>query len=370
MGIKLIYHDKESISGGISPFDRAIKGIVMNKDIKVVSPYIGLDYFRQIIGLSLSWQLITDIEEWIISHNKSKRNQVKDFIEEFSKQIHHYKDIHAKVIVAGDKAILGSANFTQKGIIKRIEMSVEIWDLEKVQELTQWFSWLWLDSDCVNINDLNDYYNSSMSLYDISEIKPKMSLLSKTPLNKSKMEKIDNNKKDNDEILLKCLRKYPSKKWLNDYFDFAKKIFDWTGLTDDDERLVMSIYRDGKLCITVNQRYVLRSRPNGELGLILPLEYDSVDNFIKDKIINDDERYFYSRGKNRVREARWIEFDRKDNIEFSLEVTQYWKQEILKELKKGTRSGYRDSGSHKSVFYKAINDLSYRAIILGMAFPE
>lgn len=371
MSINLIYHDKESISGGISPFDKAIRGLVKNKDIKVVSPYIGLDYFQQIIRLSVSWQLITDIEEWIISHEKKKRNQVKCFIEEFSERIHHYKDIHAKVIIAGEKAILGSANFTEKGITKRIEMSALIFDYEKVQELNRWFDCLWLDSDCVNIDDLNEYYKSSMLLQDLSDSKPKKSLPSRTPLNKSKLEKSnEKNKGDNNETLINCLKKYPSKEWMNDYFDLAKWIFDWTGLTDDDERLVMSIYKDGKLCITVNQRYVLRSKPSGELGLILPLEYNSEDNFIKDKIIIDDDSYFFSKGKKKVREARWIKFDRKDRIEFSSEIIEYWKQAILNELKRGTRSGYRDRGSHKSVFYKVINDLSYRKMILKMAFPK
>jgi hypothetical protein len=90
----------------------------------------------------------------------------------------------------------------------------------------------------------------------------------------------------------------------------------------------------------------------------------------KTKEIIDDDGYFFSKGKKKVREARWIEFDRKDKIEFSSEIKQYWKQEILKELNKGIRSGYRDRGSHKTVFYKAINDLSYRAMILRMAFSE
>ena len=66
MGIKLIYHAKESSPGGISPFDKTITEIVENKTVCIVCPYINVGYPGRITQLANTWHLVTDVEEWII----------------------------------------------------------------------------------------------------------------------------------------------------------------------------------------------------------------------------------------------------------------------------------------------------------------
>ncbi|CAD7770493.1 MAG: hypothetical protein KIIPBIDF_00181 [Candidatus Methanoperedenaceae archaeon GB50] len=75
--IQLVYHDKESSRGGESPFDKVITAIVRNEDVSIVCPYIGMKYFERIIKLANYWRLITDVEEWICSHNKKKDKRLK-----------------------------------------------------------------------------------------------------------------------------------------------------------------------------------------------------------------------------------------------------------------------------------------------------
>ena len=123
---KLIFHDKESSTGGVSPFDKAITEIVKNRDVSIVCPYIGIDYFDRITQLANSWRLVTDVEAWMSSHNTKTRQNIKNFILNNLSTIHHSKDIHAKVIVSDDKAFIGSSNFTNKGIRERVEMAVFI----------------------------------------------------------------------------------------------------------------------------------------------------------------------------------------------------------------------------------------------------
>ena len=48
MSTKLIYHDKESSAGGISPFDRTITEIVENKNVCIVCPYISVGYLSRL----------------------------------------------------------------------------------------------------------------------------------------------------------------------------------------------------------------------------------------------------------------------------------------------------------------------------------
>jgi len=90
--------------------------------------------------LANTWHLITDVEEWIVSHNIKQRQNIKKFIFDNLSDIHHYKDIHAKVIVADDTAFIGSSNLTAKGIRERVEMSVLIEEKEQVCELQRWFN--------------------------------------------------------------------------------------------------------------------------------------------------------------------------------------------------------------------------------------
>lgn len=177
--MKLIYHQEKNEN---SVFDKEIIELVKENDIKIVCPYIGMSYIDRIIKLSKSWKLITDVEELLLSNSLNSRNDVKNFIIRNHEKIHHCKDIHAKVLTSKNKAFLGSSNFTEKGIQKRVEMSVTIEDNEKVQELNDWFDDLWIKTDTVvkeelseyieAINNLNKIENKKIDIKITSKIKP------------------------------------------------------------------------------------------------------------------------------------------------------------------------------------------------------
>lgn len=300
-----------------------------------------------------------------VLQNKKDRERIVDFIKSNHKKIHYFKNVHAKVIITGEKVFLGSANLTKTGVTEKIEMSVLISDDHKVYELTQWFNDMWDESDTVDIDKLVQYLRQNQDLPELSICKPKGSLPARSPMNKSKLassqneeynalEIIKNHMIDHEE-LVKCLKKYPNKDWINSYFDLIKEIIDFAGLRNEDERLVMSILKSSKLPITINQRYVLRCTPIGKVGLIMPLEYNSESNFVKDGVSEEDKKYFF---RNKTQEARWVNFNRLDGIVFSPEIKKLWKQAILVELNRGTRSGHRRA--HKTVFYEAVNNLEYR----------
>ena len=65
--MKLIYH-KTDDSNQYSPFDSELVVLANGQNLNLVSPYIGLSYFERLIKISKTWRLITDFEEWIISH--------------------------------------------------------------------------------------------------------------------------------------------------------------------------------------------------------------------------------------------------------------------------------------------------------------
>lgn len=289
-GYKLIYHDKESSTGGVSPFDKTVTEIVRNRSVSIVCPYIGIDYFDRIIRLANTWRLITDVEEWISSHNREARQGIKDFILKNLSAIHHYKDIHAKVIVADDKAFIGSSNLTNKGITGRVEMGVLIESIRKIA---------------------------------------------------------------------------PDREWINDYFDLAKEIIEFTGLESDDPRLVMSIRKDKKMGITINQRYILTPSYYGKstIGLIMNHDYDRE----YDKQCVHVGKFDPFKEEDKDKTPYWLVFKR-NKIEFSEPIKDYWKQAVMTELKRSKNSGFKKF--HEPIVYEAVMNLSYRNKLLEEVYHE
>ncbi len=377
MGIKLIYHDKESSRRGTSPFDEAIRELVENKNICIICPYIGIDYFDRIIKLANSWHLVTDVEALMRSHNQNARQDIKNFIKEHLSNIHHYKDIHAKVIITDNSAFIGSANLTEKGITGRVEMSVLIEEKEHVDKVQKWFWDLWSETESVNRPDLEKYVSSIMFLPSPDLYKPEYSLPSNAPTIKAKLSgigseniQIDNiikNDKESHKRLIEAIRLTSNREWINSYFDLAKELIEFTGLANDDPRLVMSLRKDGRIPISINQRWILKPLSpynKGNVGLIMPLDYDS-QNYDTDGVVFDDEGYFFT---NKIKKARWLGFERKNKIEFSERIKNYWKQAVLAELERGKKSGFKKF--HEPVVYEAVMNLSYRTKLLDEAFSE
>ena len=268
MGIKLIYHDKESTRGGTSPFDKAIIDLVKNKNICIICPYIGRDYFSGIIQLANIWHLVTDIGVWIRSHNQNTRQEIKNFIIEHPSNIHHYKDIHAKVIINDNSAFIGSANLTEKGITGRVEMSVLIQEKEQVDEVQKWFWDLWNETESVNSSELEKYMSSIISLPSPDLYKPEYSLpsnalpikatLAGIGIENIQIDNIIKNDKESHKLLIEAIRLTSNREWINSYFDLAKELIEFTGLTNNDPRLVMSLRKDGRIPISINQRWILK----------------------------------------------------------------------------------------------------------------
>src|SRR5947199_326267 len=55
MQAKLIYHTKEGLEGGPSPFDRAIIQIAKGKDVMIACPYMSVEYVQWLVQRCKSW---------------------------------------------------------------------------------------------------------------------------------------------------------------------------------------------------------------------------------------------------------------------------------------------------------------------------
>ncbi|MUW14228.1 hypothetical protein GJ633_05820 [Halorubrum sp. CBA1125] len=159
----LIYHSEESYNKGESPFDAAIRETADSEQVRIVCPYISPTYVKSILSDVDEWQIITDVVAWVGTFHGDSRDEIKEFIEEHQDRIHHFRHIHAKVVLSDDSAVLGSANLTEKGVTGRTEMGVRFSEEEKIKELSEWFTRLWSESGPVDLGELDELVRASPS---------------------------------------------------------------------------------------------------------------------------------------------------------------------------------------------------------------
>ena len=121
---RLVYHRPDENSREVSPFDASILQVARSGNVRIVSPFIGTNYLRRIVEVCNSWRLLSDVEAWLSALSIRARPEAWEFIRKHVSQIHHCPAIHAKVIASDTVAMLGSANFTNAGVLARPEMGV------------------------------------------------------------------------------------------------------------------------------------------------------------------------------------------------------------------------------------------------------
>lgn len=371
MTIELVYHNFDSISGGISPFDETICRITKGEDVRLACPYLSVSYLKHVVEGCKSWRILTDVEAWLSSRSTNARQEIQDFILEHSDGIHHYKDLHAKIIVAGEHALAGSANFTEKGITKRIELSVLFSEEEQVEELRQWFDALWLQTTSVDAVELSAY---SHALPDVRVESSLVSLTSNAPKVKAKMlanSKHQNNFPENGDAhkrLVARVKFAPSREWMNDYFELLKELISFTGLSNGDPRLVMSIPKDKILPVTINRRYVLAADSYGCTVFIFGSELSRIP-----ELMNKSNRYgqfnpLGSEAEEEIPYLIWLKGMPRSvfSDEETDELKENWREAVLVEMRRGKTSPFRKF--HEPLVYEAAVNLDYRRRVLEEAF--
>jgi len=385
MNPKLIYHTPESMAGGPSPFDSAIMSLIDGQDLRITCPYLGIDYLKRMVERADSWRLVTDIHEWLSSHSEQGRMEIVDFVLENAQRIRHCRDLHAKVLVGGTKALSGSANFTEKGVTGRVEVSVLFDGGEEVEELRSWFDLLWSQTAPVSEAELRSCTanmapaNPSSSTTALSCIFPGVS---------STLCRLgaDGGTLGAEERLINRLRLAPDRRWAESWLDLAKELLEVTGLTNDDERLVMSLPQGRFLPITINRRYVLTAfridegqhekrwlipdytDPPGYavVELILPgsmkNRIDGLHGVIRHSMFDAG---FSAETADNV--PRFVSFSMPSEFTFPPEVLEAWQEAAIAECDHQRTSNFRKY--HEPVVYRAATDLDYRRRLLDRAFP-
>ncbi len=384
MPTNLVYHTLETAQNGTSPFDATIMEMVEANDLQITAPYLGLEYLERMIHECNSWQLITDIQAMLSTQSVAKREGFIEFIIANKAMIHHCKDLHAKVLIAGNRALVGSANFTDKGITKRVEMSVSFEDSPEVTVLKSWFNLLWSQTACVEESDLQAF---AASLPSPTPAPSTFSLPCAHPGVRSRLLQTSANTGDPnaEERLIAHLRLAPSRKWADSWLSLANDLIETTRLGPDDDRLVMSLPIGNFLPITINRRYVLcafrkvgegsrrkvlnaenlKSNDRETVELILPADMKSriphLSNVIRHSWFDPGFR-----GETDENVPQFASFSVPEEFEFAPEVLEAWRAACVAECDHQRISNFRRF--HEPVVYRAVVDTGYRRNVLDRAF--
>lgn len=132
--------------------------------------------------------------------------------------------------------------------------------------------------------------------------------------------------------LIQALQAFPSKAWINRYFDVQKKILEELRLENDDPRLGLSLNQDGSLPVNLGQRYILKPYTDGSIGIIVPIHFEEA-------AAGAETVFYFSTGN--VEDAKFI------NLPFteSTELPTYLYHACIEEsnliLQKAKKSGFR-----------------------------
>lgn len=363
--MKLIYHKLGK--NNESPFLNELLKLFKDSDVSMTCPYIDRKYLTILHDAANEVRIISDITEWLNScSNTYERKKTLELIKDFGDKIHHCDNLHSKVFLNKERAILGSANLTVSGMRKNIEMSISIDDLKLIEELNFWFDDMW---DKTKMIDSSDLIKLEKRIDNEGTIKAtferrKIGLSDGSPIimagNPDEFKRIPNTSRDIPSEILEIAEFFPSRKWLAEFFDIWTYIIGYFKLKEDDQRVTLSIRntRD-RFSMIIGQRYVVTAYCNGIISLIMPLE---------SKISNEDKPLYRQEVFTKMGEKdNYLNYFKTDSPK---KVFSHYKDDVItcikNELDRTTVSGYKRH--HRKELYLISTEEERRENLLNKAF--
>ncbi|WP_144263716.1 zinc-binding metallopeptidase family protein [Haloglomus irregulare] len=167
--------------------------------------------------------------------------------------------------------------------------------------------------------------------------------------------------RDSHDDLVEVVETAPSREWVDNFLDLVAELIEITGVTPDDEQLVMSIRTDQKsLPISLGNRYCLKGYLKDEkLGVILPHGSAAVDD-LQEKGVDIGQ---FNGGED---PPHWYSFSASSADDVTLgEYHEDWQRAVDAERERGHRRVRGDA--HKPAVYRAATDSNYRRRLLNDA---
>ena len=154
--------------------------------------------------------------------------------------------------------------------------------------------------------------------------------------------------------LIKALHAYPSKTWINRYFDLQRKLLQILQIENVNPRLGLSLTQNGSMPANLGQRYLLRPAPDGYIGCIVPIDFD--EEYVEGAVV-----FEFSRGK--MKDAKFLELNFEKHVSLPAVLWQaclWCCEDILAHCR---RLGYRKF--HQPLLYDFTMEPAVRHEILS-----
>jgi hypothetical protein len=140
MTLKFVAHDTEYRLSKANPFDEAIKDILQEHgDCYIVTPFFSIEVIKDICSTCEKVIMVTDIRQIktnIVSNNSIK--ELQNMVISNNLVIYDIMNLHAKVLLRGNKLLIGSANFTNNGLGLNQEADIFISQEDLILNVHQW----------------------------------------------------------------------------------------------------------------------------------------------------------------------------------------------------------------------------------------
>jgi len=168
-------------------------------------------------------------------------------------------------------------------------------------------------------------------------------------------------KRESQDEFVKVIKTAPSREWVESFLDMTAKLINITGVTEDDDQLVMSIRTDQKsLPISLGNRYCLKGYPaDQKVGVILPHGSAAVDE-LREKACHTGQF------NGEADAPHWYKFPAASADDLRLgEYHEDWQQALKAERERGHRRVRGDA--HEPVVYRAAINSAVRQQLIDDA---
>lgn len=329
-----------------SAFDLVLAEVFAGPNVDVVCPYLSVHILKRLLPESTALRLVTDASVWVRSFSHVERPKILSFVRANHSRVRSLQGVHAKVALGAQVAYLGSANLTDRGLYSSLEAGVAIRDSGEVKRLREWFADLWEAAKPIDLPHLE-----------------RLAAEAPEPVNPA--DAIADRGSEFDP-LVSALSLCPSRAYADRFLSFIDSMTSLLQLSEADERVALSLPKNGSVALTINNRYsILSSRgPRQEVGVIISARFVAAPEL--ESRVRDLGRYL--KGPQEATDPPafgWLDLA---EVEGNAEIEQYIVSSLREQLKRAKRSSNRAHHSHWT--WVVVKDLRERGAVLSAAFPS
>lgn len=363
--MRLISHSFKLAKETESPFLVELQRVAHDSSLDLVCPYMSVDILDNLVKQTARIRIVTDAEEWLRSHARSKRRAIIAFLGRHKDSVRHYRGVHAKAAMSTRRLFFGSANFTASGFGKNEELSGASESEPLVAAARAWFDDIWVRAVEIDLAALRAYETSLPAAS--AESGHRRLLPPPFPRARHTSHSAASPSLKSEQDLVRYLQAIPDgTAWVNDYLDLVRLVYEELDLDAEDPRASLTMPRSGFILpLSINNRYSLFPIRDGKRVLVGVLVPNTIAEPGGQWRGGEFLHLYDPTSKDEGSPPIVIGFPRFDLVRKPT-VVDAWRSGMTRQLQYAKRSSNRRY--HSAAALRACLDLEYRRSILEKAY--